>query len=316
VKAPETAWTHYWFAPRPPLRLGVARALFFGGVFVLFLRYDFASWGHLGPALWQPVWLIRALDLPRPSVTALEVCQVIWKISLVLASVGLLTRIATATALVLGLYLLGVNESWGKLGHASAHLVLIMAVLALSRCGDAFAVDAWLRRRRGFAAPTASGEHTWPIRAAWLVLASMLFAAGVAKLRQSGASWLEPETMQAILLDRADALGAHPSPLQSVDRWLASQPWLCAVAATSTLCIELSYPLVLVSRRARQLLVPSTLALFVGIAACLVLAFGLTVILSHLAFFVPWDRLAPPGWLRALGGRKTDVSAQPPLRAR
>ena len=51
------------------------------------------------------------------------------------------------------------------------------------------------RRRQGVVNAAESGEYTWPLRAVWLTMSLIYFAAGIAKLRHSGLSWVTSDTL-------------------------------------------------------------------------------------------------------------------------
>src|SRR5436190_14132201 len=88
------AWTGFWFAPSSPESLGVARAVFFGALFLLYLPEDFSAWGRVDRVFWAPIWLFRALHLEAGSPALLSILQVIFKLSLLLGAIGLWTRAA------------------------------------------------------------------------------------------------------------------------------------------------------------------------------------------------------------------------------
>jgi hypothetical protein len=78
-------------------------------------------------------------------------------------------------------------------------------------------------------------------------------------------------------------------------RVVARSPLLCRVLTTATVAIEAGYPLTLVSRRARWVLVPSSIAMLHGFRIMVGPAFPTFIACS--VFWVPWDHL--PTWLSA-----------------
>ena len=129
-------------------------------------------------------------------VDQLAVLQVIWKAALLLSCLGLFTRLSTATSFLLGAYLLGLPHNFGKTDHYDAVLVLILSIMACSRCGDSWSAHRLLSasRRRAVERPV-SGEYTWPIRLAQVMLSLVFFAAGVAKLRHAGLAWIASDKL-------------------------------------------------------------------------------------------------------------------------
>lgn len=292
-------WHAWWFAPSSPVDLAIGRIVFFAALFALYLPYDFRPWADVSPVFWRPTWSFAALHLPVLDVATLGVLQTVWKLALACACVGLATRISIGVAFVLGFYLLGLPHCFGKVHHYDAILVFIFAILACARCGDAFALDRVLARRWRDAAlptPSPSGEYTWPIRAIWVAMAVVFFCAGISKLRTSGLTWIFSDTMAIFLVDAQYHFG-NAVPLTDLGLVLARHAWLCRVLAAAAIVCEAGYPLALVSRAARAVVVPGTLAMQIGIRVLL----GPTFLhmMACNVFWVPWERLLGAAQRRA-----------------
>lgn len=286
-------WTEFWFAPKDALTLGVCRLLFFGLLFVNYADEHWAPWAEVSRTFWQPIFLFEKLHLPVLSGQQLFICEIVWKAALAFACVGLLTRISTATAFVLGLYLLGLRHNWGKASHDDAAPVLILLILALSRCGDVLSIDALFRRRRSSSSerlPLESGEYRWPIRAVWLVISMVFFNSAIAKLRKSGLDWALSENL-AVLMVR---LNYFNKPVTDWGLRLANIPWFGHGMGLSAILVELCFPLVLFSRIARRILVP--LAFLMQLGNKFLLGVDFTVFMFAYVFFIDW------GWLLARMG--------------
>ncbi len=134
----------------------------------------------------------------------LDTAVLIWRISLLTAAIGLATRISLWTTFILGFYLLALPNHFGRLEHTDGVLVFLLGTLALSRCGDAWSVDAWLknRSRRGerVEASTQHDRYRWPIRMAQVVLCCVFFAAGLSKIINGGWTWVTSDTLSIILI--------------------------------------------------------------------------------------------------------------------
>lgn len=278
-------WVGFWFAAGDPFDLAVCRIGFFGGLFLLYLDRDFSGWGDVSPAFWMPTWSFSALRIPVLTADTLAVLQWIWKASLATSAIGLFTRASTATAFVLGFHLLGLPHNFGKQSHVDAVVVIVMAIMAVARCGDSLALDRRLRERPPVA---PDGEYTWPLRAVWMTLALAFFAAGVAKMRASGLPWIFSENLAIAILQNNYEIASH-SPTRSWGSVLAEHPSLCRMAAAMTVTAELGYPLALVNRRARWLLVPGMFCIQLGIRISMGIAFD-EFMLSNL-FWIRWSRL-------------------------
>jgi hypothetical protein len=100
-------------------------------------------------------------------------------VSAVAMSLGILTRIATATTFAIVAYNLFLSTT--HFHNNRAYLVIVLAVLAVAPCGRELSVDAWLRRRRGLPALDVHAPG-WPL---WLLrfeCAAVYGASGISKL--------------------------------------------------------------------------------------------------------------------------------------
>jgi hypothetical protein len=105
-------------------------------------------------AAWYP-------ELPRTAYAAL-----LWTgaVAAVMTSLGLLTRLATAT--MFGVVTYNLFLSTTHFHSNRAFLVIVLLALAVAPCGRELSVDAWLRSRRGLPAlePRAPGWPLWLLR--------------------------------------------------------------------------------------------------------------------------------------------------------
>jgi hypothetical protein len=175
-------WMRFWFEPAAPTNLGVSRIIFYGVLAAFYMPHDFAVWGSVSPTLLQPIWLFDEFRVPVFSPATLTVLEAAWKLSLVLASVGLFTRISTGVAAALGTYLIGLPHNFGQIYHFDALLVLAFWILAFSHAGDAWSIDGLIRAARHVDTRPAqdSPEYTWPGQLILTALSLVFFAAGVA----------------------------------------------------------------------------------------------------------------------------------------
>ena len=128
-------------------------------------------------------------------------------VSAVAMSVGLLTRLATATTFAIVTYNLFLSTT--HFHNNRAYLVIVLGILAVAPCGRELSVDAWIRRRRG-RPPLDTSAPAWPL---WLLrfeCAAIYAASGLSKL-------LDPDwfggtvTWQRVVQAKAD-LQAAPLP--------------------------------------------------------------------------------------------------------
>jgi vitamin K-dependent gamma-carboxylase len=138
-------------------------------------------------------------------------------------SLGLLTRLATATTFVIVAYNLLLSTT--HFHNNRAYLVIVLGLLAVAPCGRELSLDAWLRRRRGRPALDLSAP-AWPI---WLLRfesAAVYGASGLSKLvdpdwfggtvtwqrvvrvREDLEAWPLPDWAVSVLTDRSFHTGA------------------------------------------------------------------------------------------------------------
>jgi len=251
---------------------------------------------------WQPIWLFRLLHLGPPDTGPVWLVQVVWKLALALAALGCWTWLSTAVAFFAGFYLLALPNNFGKIHHFDAILVVVLGILAVSRCGDAFSIDAL--RRRSPAAP--SGEYCWPIKAVWLALSVVYLTAGTAKLWTSGLGWITSDNMRLLLIMGAYHT-ANADPLPGWGTFVANVPGMARLFAAATVAIEVLYPLAMVSTGLRWILVPAALAMHLGIRVLMGPTFTQFFFVN--VFWVPWEQLAQAarGALAARAAQATKV---------
>jgi hypothetical protein len=276
-----SGWLRFWFDPTSPSDLGLSRLLFFGGLLMMYGREDFSAWGGVSQAFWMPLPVFELLHLRPLGVDALALAQVIWRITLFTSAIGFQTEVSMWVAFGLGFYLLGLPHNFGHTFHFDALLVIAMGVLACSRAGDAWSVDASLARRPA----VRSGEYTWPIRAIWVAMSLVFLAAGIAKLRYGGIDWIFSSNL-SIVLTRAAYHVSDADPITGTGLWIAAHPWASRAVAAATVFVELGFISALFSRRARLFMVPAAFGMLIGIRVLMGPTFGGFLIAN--VFWVPW----------------------------
>ena len=120
-------------------------------------------------------------------------------------SLGVLTRIATATTFGIVAYNLFLSTT--HFHNNRAYLVIVLGLLAVAPCGRELSVDAWARRRRGRPALDLSAR-AWPL---WLLrfeCAAVYGASGLSKLVDS--DWFGGTVTWQRVVRARDELGALP----------------------------------------------------------------------------------------------------------
>jgi hypothetical protein len=280
-------WSRFWFAPTPPDNLGVCRVLFYALLLGYFATTRYDGWATIPRSFYDPIWPFEKFHIPILRDPYLGIAAAAWKVSLLLACLGFLTRLSTAVAFVLGAYLIGLPYNFGKTDHMTALVVFTLGFLALAHSGAAWSVDALVRRRvMNRPAPAPSGEYRWPVRAVWLTMALVFFAAGMAKVIQGGPAWVFSQHMEISLVQRF--YDPNPPDLR-LGLWVAQHPWAARALAGGSLLGELLFPLALFSLRSRRIFPPLLLAMQLGIGLLMNVWFW-PYMFCYL-FWVPWDRI-------------------------
>jgi hypothetical protein len=191
---------------------------------------------------------------------------------------------------VLGIYILGIRHNFGKISHEDAILVFVLGIMALSHCSDVLSADRLLSRlgkRNGQSPnkPIMSGEYTWPVRTVWFVMALIFFAAGVSKIMKTGIEWVVSNNMSILLMQ----FDYRNSPLTSWGFYIARYGWICQILAAATIMFETGFPLALLSRKARWVIVPVMASIQVGIQILMGIYF--TQFMIAYIFWISWDRV-------------------------
>lgn len=269
----------FWMDEAPPERLAILRVLVGGYAFVyLVVRTPhLLSYSTIDPYWFAPVGVVTVLPLPliAPVASSLVVACAIAS-GFFLA--GYRYRITAPIFAGLLFWVLSYSNSFGKILHTDNLLCLHVVVLALAPAADALSLDA---RRR----PTPSvphGRYGWAIRLMCAIAICAYFLAAVAKLENSGAGFVEEQTLRNyVAFDnvRKIELGSVHSPLGAA---LLPYPGLFAFLAWLSFALELGAPLALLHRRVGFVWVLLVWGFHWGVLA--LMAIGFVYQLSGIAF--------------------------------
>ena len=279
-------WDAFWFTPADPTPLGLLRVL--TGAMLL---YTHAVWGlalddFFGPKAWLDAELVRALQADEAAYSFWWLVPPggLWPAfaasmaALALFTLGLWTRVTSLLALVVAISFAQRTPA-AQFGLDQIN-VLLTLYLALGPSGRTLSLDRWRARRRG--GPTS--DRVTPSVAANVArrliqvhMCVIYFFAATSKLQ--GPAWWDGQAMW-----RAFANLEY----QSADMtWLAWSPWLLDLMTHVAVLWELSFCVLVWSRRLRPLVLAGAVVLHVGIGACLGMwTFGL-IMLVGCASFLP-----------------------------
>ncbi len=246
-------FAEWLFAPKENAaqRLGLARIVFCVVYLWRISTYRLTEVVDLPVADWRPPYLFKWV--PRPSELSLSILESLLVFALLLLMLGYRTRLVGFAVLGLGVAFNVCKLSGVGIGLSAFLLMFWVPVfLVWSRWGAAYSIDALLNRQRHGSRGKVDEDTVsfWPARGLLLVLAILFFTAGYSKLTHS---WSEnPRYVADLLLEKSVASYLrNGAPISPLNPFIASQPFLYVPMQFGALLFELSFPVVVVSRRAR-----------------------------------------------------------------
>lgn len=307
----------YFFAPISPATLGLLRLVLLGLLWSSARRAK-PEWHAALPAeLRVPPFGWDLLgSLPFHPGAAADARDLLLIVSAA-AALGLFTRVTVPLSALLAVYVFGLPQCFGKVNHGGHARMLAVLALSLAPSGDAFSIDALLRRARGHGPPPPSAAYALPVRAVWLLIGTTYLFPGLWKLLESGDLWMSGEQLRSELYRR---WGSSPGfrPLVRPDQ----HAWSLPLLGTGTLVFEVGFLFAMFDRRARILAALGAVGFHVGVAAVMGIRFPpyvpLLVLLEAPSDWGPWGRRLSErwraelsSWWASLGAR---VRALRPLR--
>lgn len=274
--------------PTDAAALGMVRAGVCGFILCEVLLTSFADLGRLPVTILRPTgamqifsWRFYELLLTRAGMLTLKGLMVL---SLFAATIGCLTSLATKSSALLFLFYEGLLRSFSHFNHDEMPAVYILMVLAFTPCGDAFSIDNW----RGVKDPRGPGlVYGYPILLMRMLLAWSYFSSALIKFRVAGLGYLSRDTLPSLaIVHSLDNL--HDTHFR-LAFWLPQIREYTPILAALVLLWELSFPLAIFFKRARQIILPAGILFHLGTLFFMNIFFP-----YHLAMylvFVDWGRL-------------------------
>ena len=203
----------------------------------------------------------------------------------VLFVVGAMSRTAFVM-LTIGALAWGVLHTTQITYHTVCAPLMMLVFLTWSRWGDAWSVDAWLRRNRPPHRVTPR-EYGYTVWIPSLILGVVFVAAAVAKLQESGLAWILNGTVKYhFLSDSPDAM---------VDWGLrvGAHPWVAVLVSFSTIAIESVAIFGICSRAYRYRLAAGCAGLSLMLGFFLLHGFFWPLWWMMMLSFLPWHLVRP-----------------------
>ena len=241
----------------------MARAGVCGFITCECLLTSFKDLGRLPTTILRPTGVMQLLPwsfydalLSPEGMLALKTLMVV---SLLAATVGFFTGIATKSSALLFMFYEGLLRSFGHFNHDEMPAAYILVVLAFTPCGDAFSFDSRTNRTRTHAGGWVYGYPILLMRAllAWSYVTSALI-----KLRVAGLGYFNPDSLPTFAITHTlDNL--HDAQFRLaflLPRFREFMP----IVVGLVLFWELTFPLAIFSRLARRFILAAGVAFHVG----------------------------------------------------
>jgi hypothetical protein len=278
-----------WSEPADARPLAICRIILFWHAAFAFDADAYARYMLVAELAWQPHSYFIFLSPPSQQ-TARLLCTV-YAGACLMATGGALYRFAAPVAAILGLYLAGMLQNFGKALHTYHLFSVALVILAFARASDAWSIDDLVRRAIAFAKGRKpedrppSVEYRWPILFVGSSILVMYGAAGLSKLYISGFAWALSDSFRQTLLE-SQFDGRVPN---RIGVWLADHPILCQAMALGALLIEATAWLGLINRYLYWVYAAFVMLLQFGIWFLMGVVFG--QLPTMFLFFAPWNFL-------------------------
>lgn len=240
-KQAKKIFTNFFLADTSAFNLAIFRIVLFSLLFVQIRHPESTCFYATLPQelIFPPLgsqWLIELVPFD-PQI--LRTIYPIFQLFCFTAIIGWMTRFSAWMVVILGIYILVIPESFGKVNHGHDILWFAM-ILAASRCGDVLSVDGIIKAfhkadRKDTDPPRPSIQYALPLRFVWLLYGIIYFFPGFWKVWNAGFGWALGDNLKYQMYQ----LWYEKSwiPAFRIDLY----PWLYKLSGLATLAFELSF---------------------------------------------------------------------------
>ena len=273
-----------WFGPTSPIVPAMCRLLIYG--YTLQLTHHADRWLATRKTLWYPTTYFAFFDIPLFDEAVVDGLMLVNLIACWAAFLGLYYRFAAPVVALTCLYLLGMQNNFGKVDHSQNALMLSLIVMVFARAADVWSVDAWRRGWRPGHVMPKNAAYRWPQQMILLIVVLMYGAAGWSKFDRHGWQWGLSDNLRNLWLSHQFT----KNPPTRIGVWLAEYPTVYKGMGLSSLMLELCAPLALLHRWLRALIVPGLMALQLGIYLTMGVVFR--AMIPVFLCLLPWQTIA------------------------
>lgn len=168
------------------------------------------------------------------------------------AAIGFFARSSALVVAVLGFFLCGIPQSYGKI-DSYHHMIWFASLLSASLCADMLSIDALIRTVKRadsgtIAPPTPSLFYALPLRIIWILMGFIYFSAGIWKAIDSRWTWIFSENLRYHIYTSWYVIQRIPR----FAHFVINEPaWFFQVGSLATIVFELSFITLVLFPRAR-----------------------------------------------------------------
>jgi hypothetical protein len=181
-------------------------------------------------------WLLKSF---MPNAKIMDLLIPVYQVTVVAALLGYRTRMAAFFAVVLGVWLLGIPQFYGKINHYH-HLFWFATIAIFAPVSDVWSLDS--RRHRNHINPK---KHRFYLGVILLSIFTIYFFAGWWKLIGGGFSWIWGEAARWQIEAQLLRLGKNSTGCYN------DNPWLFKLIGLLTVLFELSWGWFMLARKTR-----------------------------------------------------------------
>ena len=243
----------FFTAAAHPMNLAIFRMAVFGALFKEVHLAGIVSFSRMPSGLQFAPWGMSML-LPHLPIDAIwaRIAAVLLLVFATTGFIGFFSRTSALACALLGFYALGIPDFYGKVDH-NHHLIWFAVILAVSPCGDFFALDAVAAARKradqGITDPPPPSQlYAFPLRFVMLLIGAIYFFPGFWKLWQSGFDWFLTDGLRhQLYLFWTWSYDGLWLPTFRIDQHVL----VCRIAAAATILFELSFIFLMFHRKLR-----------------------------------------------------------------
>ncbi len=195
----------------------------------------------------------------------LEMLVLAMRVTLVLAMVGVVTRVTVPLSFLFYVVYAGLLRSFGKYFHDGLISLYVLLALCFLPTHDRWSFDAWWRRRRGREDPTLASPraYNWAVWACYAAACTPYLQLAFSKLVNGGLYWFAGGSLRNYMI--VDDLNLTEFHFDLGLHGMGVPTLLWTIAGFFALATELTYPLVLVVPRLRRYLPIGVALLHLGV---------------------------------------------------